>query len=396
MASAGALALFLHEFHKPKIGNEGLKAGPGESAVEAEAGFDFGRARSGAEISHEFVIRNPGAERLKILRVESSCSCLSIVKFPSEIEAGETGSVKLLYRAPAPGVARAEVLVETNRANRRLIQFQWKGLVSNPRLKQEVPVASYISMAEMEALRSNGSAPVLLDVRPRAKFERLSIPGAMHFPPHLLKTLGFLNGKQVILIAEGHQDGELLKEITQLESRGAASVRILAGGLRAWTRAGKALSGSLSEMAEVMTIPPSQFDEWTIESGWRIVQASAHQVKGAAGMTGAKILIYDPAWTKEQWKESLAPLLAGMSASEQLLFVTDHGEHYRTIEEAGASANAFYLEGGLAGFNKWERFQAAMRDSKTVTMAASGSGSAPGSVNVVRGSAGCATCPGKR
>lgn len=77
----------------PGLGGEGHPAG----VSCAEPVHDFGRARGGAHVTHEFILTNTGAVPVEIAGVKSSCGCLEIGEWTRKLEAGVSGTVPVVF-----------------------------------------------------------------------------------------------------------------------------------------------------------------------------------------------------------------------------------------------------------------------------------------------------------
>jgi hypothetical protein len=64
-----------------------------------ELEFDFGEIYQNEQDSHEFVFRNVGTSTLKIQKVRSTCGCAAAVMSENELEPGEQGTIKVVFRS---------------------------------------------------------------------------------------------------------------------------------------------------------------------------------------------------------------------------------------------------------------------------------------------------------
>jgi hypothetical protein len=84
MVAASAPILAAADPAKPKI-------------VFKEDAWNFGRAKAGAELIHEFVFSNQGDAPLKIANVETSCGCTAVLLSTKRLEPGQTGKLKVTF-----------------------------------------------------------------------------------------------------------------------------------------------------------------------------------------------------------------------------------------------------------------------------------------------------------
>ena len=104
------------------------------------------------------------------------------------------------------------------------------------------PTAPSLAPEALHALREQGKAPVVIDVRTQAEFEAGHIPGAVHIPfdevAQRIATVDAPNGVALYcMVGPRARKGE-----ARLLASGYASVFHLEGGLAAWRSAGLPVS----------------------------------------------------------------------------------------------------------------------------------------------------------
>lgn len=82
-----------------KLSQHSMKQGKPKLLVENKL-HDFGRIYPGGNYTCEFKFRNIGTGLLKISKVIATCSCTAFELDQKEYAPGESGSVKVVYRAP--------------------------------------------------------------------------------------------------------------------------------------------------------------------------------------------------------------------------------------------------------------------------------------------------------
>jgi rhodanese-related sulfurtransferase len=93
---------------------------------------------------------------------------------------------------------------------------------------------------ELAALIDRGEAPAIVDVRTRAEFEQSHVPGAVNVPFTSLlfgsPSLPFTPDEPIVVYC-GHGPRARLAA-AGLRRRGFRTIRLLAGHMSAWVRAG--------------------------------------------------------------------------------------------------------------------------------------------------------------
>jgi len=80
-----------------------------------ERTHDFGTIPQHSKFEHVFKFRNVGNEMLKITRVQASCGCTAALLSEKEIEAGESGEVKVTFKSQDfKGKVRKHITLYTN------------------------------------------------------------------------------------------------------------------------------------------------------------------------------------------------------------------------------------------------------------------------------------------
>ena len=65
--------------------------------VLSERSFNYGTIQQGEKVSHEFLINNGGIQPLLLRKAKSTCGCIKITTFKSEIASGESTTVKIEF-----------------------------------------------------------------------------------------------------------------------------------------------------------------------------------------------------------------------------------------------------------------------------------------------------------
>jgi hypothetical protein len=102
----------------------------GSDVAVDEPVFLFGSVSDGTQISHDFIIRNPGDDELSILRVATSCSC-TVADYPKTVAPGKTGIIHI--KADTSGYSgrsfKRYVIIRTNVQGKESVRLQIEGIV---------------------------------------------------------------------------------------------------------------------------------------------------------------------------------------------------------------------------------------------------------------------------
>jgi rhodanese-related sulfurtransferase len=198
-------------------------------------------------------------------------------------------------------------------------------------------------------------ALTLVDVRAAEDFARLHIPGSLSIPLHAVKTKGYLKASLLVLVNEGFRYGLLIDECRQLKDAGF-TVRILDGGIAGWAQQRKALAGDLFALEKLRLIWPQEFlPEKNRDSLLAINISPVVTEIARESMPDAKHI---PMTTGPlEWTRNLDRILTNHRDRRFLsvLIVSETGDGYETASQrlAGLGVNAFYLQGGVAGYRRY-------------------------------------------
>ena len=108
-------------------------AGPsyaGSDIKVNEPVFSFGIVTEGTQVSHDFIISNPGDEKLSILRVRTSCSC-TVADYPKTVDPGKTGVIHV--NADTSGYSgklfNRQILIQTDVPGKESVKLKIEGSV---------------------------------------------------------------------------------------------------------------------------------------------------------------------------------------------------------------------------------------------------------------------------
>jgi len=208
---------------------------------------------------------------------------------------------------------------------------------------------------------------VIIDVRSKAEFKQVSIPGAINIPLHFVKSKSFLKTKSLILVDGGYFDRQMQETCKALRHEGFV-VSILNGGLLAWYRQGGPVKGDLLALNRYKNISPLKFYQEINRENQTIIDVSEKQhAESMQLMPNAKhIPVQVSSQTavsqveKSILKQNINPLFP-------VVIFNQIGEQYEPIESIIKKAglkNVYFLKGGLQGYQKFLKHLALSRQPR--------------------------------
>ncbi len=195
----------------------------------------------------------------------------------------------------------------------------------------------------------------LIDVRNPEDFVLLHIPGSINIPLHAVKTKIFLKSFPVGLSNEGFHYSPLQSECRQLTDLGFKAF-ILDGGLPAWKRTGNRLVGDLFALEDMKTVTPRVFLQEKDYENTLVVDISPVQTEISRQLMPYSRHIPVSA-NPGEWVRKLSRIITDHKNQSFLSVVVfnETGDGYSSVSKilAGAGANSFYLQGGVAGYKKY-------------------------------------------
>lgn len=108
-------------------------AAKGPKIVFKEEAWNFGKAKMGADLVHEFVFKNEGDAPLKILNVETSCGCTAVLVSDKKLEPGRSGKIKITFATQGyAGEVVKYVYVETDDPVQPRVQLKVSAAIDVP------------------------------------------------------------------------------------------------------------------------------------------------------------------------------------------------------------------------------------------------------------------------
>lgn len=369
-------------------------------ALAEKVSINLGKAAVHSPLRHTFLYRNPDPlNPAQIKRVDSSCSCLRILSYPSEVAAGSSAGITIELTPDKTGSLDYTLMVLTASGEHQMFSLHAdiqssddKTITSSIALPSRVITPHdetlYITPPEVRVL---DPAPFFVDVRSAADYQQCHISGSLNLFQAFVGTKGWLKTKPVVLVDGGWGDGGLEQTARALKASGFPQVWILYGGLSAWRTAGGLTEGtmpglpSLSEISAADYLRCRDFNDWVVMD-----------LRSAPADALPERTVLDAAEPPEQLAAALTALTAG--ASKRVLITDDDGQGYAAVRRALAGwtgAPVFYLKDGMQGVRNHLNMMAAASQSRTVTLATrtgtAAAHSGPGGIGVPVKK--CGTCP---
>ena len=354
------------------------------AAAEPAAVFHFGTAQLYSQLTNRFEISNPGTQALPVQSVTPSCECIRILAWPTNVAAGTTGAVDVLFVPDKAGAVDYRVYVKPAAPEQPEIEYAIQGTVTAaPPARFERDLALYIGAEEAPALVHEPSRAVWVDVRTPAAYARAHIPGSLQMPLYAVKTKTFLQGRPAVLVDEGFGSRDLEEKTRSLREQGFSGLSIWPGGLNAWQRLGGSLEGE--GPFDLASVPPEALADIAPANDWLVVAAA-----GAApgSLPNARAIPF----TAENPDKFVAALNAALQERPQVrsvLIVTPDGSSYEPIGKLAGriGVGVYFLQGGWEAWNRHQDFLNTIRRGQTVrttTTSVGGKSVRPG---------GCGGCP---
>lgn len=111
-----------------------LKPGEVPKAVFETPVYDFGKAKAGTEVVHDYKFKNEGTGPLEILRVKPGCGCTTAGEHTKIVQPGESGVIPIKLKPGShAGPVNKRITVNTNIPGKdAVITLEIKGTVWSP------------------------------------------------------------------------------------------------------------------------------------------------------------------------------------------------------------------------------------------------------------------------
>ncbi len=332
----------------------------------------------------------PGSSHPRRLsRVRSSCGCLQILDYPTELPAGQTRLLQLKLSFENPGTFKYHIWIEQPEHNPCQITLRgiWPDnvLADNTLTAAEIsavfltralsplPLLPTATATEVHADLMGDRQLLLVDVREPEEFSRVHLAGTLNLPVSSLRATPLLKGRNVVLINQGQPSPRLVRVHRRLNQSGwPASVRLLDGGLWQFVRE-YGTDMVIGDVAGLNRLSAMTFHESRAVQGWLVLDA-----------TGAKNLLLDQLFphrldVRTEACRDFKTLLDAVGAPVRQLLVLDEGDTAALNDlQFPLPHNHFRITGGWRSYANFLRQQSAYLQPATMQS---------------RASSACAGCP---
>lgn len=214
--------------------------------------------------------------------------------------------------------------------------------------------ASGLFVSPQHAADRFGNDPEMLfvDIRSRSDFESIRIPGSINIPLHFIKVRDHLKQRTIILVDRGFSTGHMVRACRDLNQMDF-EVRILSGGLNAWTQNELPVAGNPFGARALSMVSPA--DVYPETSTGRFLPVD---VSGFSRAKPESADLFEDTLFLDATEADFATHVARYRIDHPrnaILFINQDGRGYETIRRQVQSAgirNAFFLEGGLDAWNR--------------------------------------------
>ena len=355
-------------------------------AAEPTDAFRFGLATVGDQLTNRFLLPNSGPMPMAVVSATPSCECIRILHWSTNVEAGATGAVEIVFVPDRAGEVDYRVFVQTSASDQPEIEYAIQGEVAAAaHLGGNRDWPLYLAAQESETLILEPGDVVWVDVRSPEAHARGRIPGSLQIPLHAVKTKGFLRNRPVVLVDDGHGSFALEEECRKLRETGFSNLSIWYGGLNAWRRRGGELEGTGA--LAVDRVPPAALHDIVDAADWLVVAVGDGMTNGPDGSVAIPFDAAQP----EAFVAALNSALEARPQVASVLIATMNGEDFGPLAAAAGEVNAFvfFLHGGWTAWEEHRQIMAAIQPGRVaVVRSTSTSG---GGATVRPG--GCGGCP---
>ena len=136
-------------------------------------------------------------------------------------------------------------------------------------LTRNAEASCWVDLRAAEQVAMTAPATIWIDVRPGLARERDGLlRGAVQLPPSGIARRAALKDTPLILVGSGPDEADMASLCRELQQAGFKTVHALAGGSRAWARAGKPMATSQRDIRRVL---PEELLAGSASGYWSIV-----------------------------------------------------------------------------------------------------------------------------
>lgn len=220
--------------------------------------------------------------------------------------------------------------------------------IAPPSARARQPHALFVSPEYASTQIKKSSKMLLVDVRPRAVFEKIHINGSVHIPLHFIKTKDYLKQKTLVLVNNGFCRQQLIDTCAALNKKNF-DARILSGGLNAWIQKGLPVRGDALAAKTISRVSPRDAFTEHIARSFLPADISGRQPEPVFDGT-----VYLDLSGKNE--PNALVLLNKENPNSCILVFNQTGRSYEGIGDqlrSSGAGNIFFLTGGAAAYKEF-------------------------------------------
>lgn len=339
-------------------------------AIAGETFIELGQVAMNTPVKHSVAFKNTDSRNaVRIEKVETSCECLRVLNYPTEVAPGASAEIAYELKPDAPGLFGYELTVTPSSGEKQVFVL---GVAVPDKTTSRFPIlperklqprnqSLYISTAEILAVQAK---PAFVDVRSTSEYTQCHIPGALNLPPYFIATKKYLKSSPLVLVDGGWGDSGLEQTAQELKAAGFSQVQILHGGLAAWRAAGGQTEGTMPGLPSLSEISAVDYLRNRNSEVWAVVD-----LREIASAMLPESLPLAPSGKPEAFIAALSALT--QKGPKRILIVDNDGRGYsevRRVLSGWSGAPVFYLQDGMQGIERQLKLMEASAKSRTETL----------------------------
>lgn len=219
-----------------------------------------------ANVNQEYFIEVELASKYdsKVSKVVTSCACLQILQYPEQVFKGKEFKAFFTFKPLKVSTYKINIEFQFLQESQHF-HFESDVLATPsendtstilPKIIRKIrPINERLYISADKALKSFKDLK-FIDIRDKSSYSKLSINNSLNISPSRLKTLSYLQSKNIILVGYGNYSPKLEKDCSSLRDFGFKRCFILEGGLQSWLKAKGLFKGN---PAYAYKLPATEF-----------------------------------------------------------------------------------------------------------------------------------------
>jgi rhodanese-related sulfurtransferase len=315
----------------------------------------------------EVTIQNPSDKERRIIRVQPTCPCLSVLSTPKTLAPREIATLQVRFTPEALGVKRVDLATNLEGTG---------SILSHVRVEVVPPVEAFPSSEQIRlarerrcdgtvigaavAVTKSHSERLVLDVRSSNDYQHVSVPGSMNVPLVELASLpSSLHSQPALVIDNGIVAAETVEMIKRLRESGWKDLQLLEGGIAAWQANGGLVGGTASAASRLVKVEAARqfctLPGWSVAVPAQLATAwSLHEIWPDLLTFNAREKPTTIALDLAQQLKSRRLADGAVTTALHVLIATQSGENASLIaqelQSRCAGSPIFLLEGGVRAY----------------------------------------------